>query len=269
MDKVKSAVFAVFMSKFIYTGGSFTNNGSSVSSDGLSNPGAVFADISGVYVADQSNNRVLFFSGPLTTTSVSTTQSSTTVTLSIVSITGSSSATTVSPVSTTIGAGPLVVSQILTTNGNLTLTSGGLTVLPGGFLNVSGLLTLSGPLLVVVDITLGSVSVPIYRSGVVAGQFSSVMATTSSSSLPSCSIVSASPNQSGATLSVTVSVDSSGCDGGLSTGVIVGIAIGAVAGAVLFGVAIVLLSRYLLARRDMQANASLRGDQLQDFNREV
>ena len=42
------------------------NNGG-ISADSLSGPSGVFADATGVYIADTSNNRVLFYPGNSTT----------------------------------------------------------------------------------------------------------------------------------------------------------------------------------------------------------
>ena len=137
-------------------------------------------------------------------------------------------------------SGPLVVSQTYHVVGNLALSNGGLTVLPGGFLNVSGTVTLSGPLVVVLDISSGSVILPVLQSDAIVGDFSSVSAIA-----PACSVATATISQSGSTLSVLASVDSSGCNsGGLSTAAIVGITIGAAVGVTVLVAAILCKIRY-------------------------
>jgi hypothetical protein len=69
MDKVKC--FLLFSKTFQYKiGGSFVSdiaNNGGVTADTLNAPFGVFADTSGVYIADTNNHRVLFYSGTSTT----------------------------------------------------------------------------------------------------------------------------------------------------------------------------------------------------------
>jgi hypothetical protein len=175
-----------------------------------------------------------------TTSSLSTTPSTSTTLLTPTTVALLTSSTT-----------PLVTNQTVTVQGNFSLPNG-LTLLPGGFLNVTGVVTVSGPLVVIVNISSGSITVPVLQSEIIEGQFSAVSAV--SSTAPSCSVVSASLVQSESSLSVVVAVDSSGC--GLNSGQLAGIIVGCVLGATLI---VIILGIILKKKRHENALMRVKG----------
>jgi hypothetical protein len=143
-------------------------------------------------------------------------------------------------------AGPTTVVGDVTLGPSSVLTVGAAT---GGVLHVVNgtVVILPGATAVVAGSVSGTVTVVTATGGIV-GTFSSVTGT-------GCSQVTA-VNYASSSVSVVVSVPDS-CSA-LSTGALVGIVVGSVCGGLLVALAIVLVSRWLVNKRDTQSNREIK-----------
>jgi hypothetical protein len=150
-------------------------------------------------------------------------------------------------------AGPTTVVGDVTLGPSSVLTVGAAT---GGVLNVvNGTVVIQPGATVVVAASVSGTVTVVTATGGIVGTFSSVTAT-------GCSQVT-SVNYASSSVSVVVNVPDS-CSA-LSTGALVGIIVGSVCGGLLLALAVVLLSRWLVNKRDTQSNREIKAIALSEI----